>query len=83
MKLKPKCICCGKKIKHLYEDELGINTDPISDAWDGAGVHEFIPGYGSDFDLSSFIISVCDKCIKSAIEEKRLLLIGDDFSKFA
>lgn len=60
-----KCIVCNKNI-----DRLG-DTDykPEVDMWRNAGVHEFIPGFGSSFDSRRFIICICDTCLTVKLGE--------------
>ena len=67
-KYRIKCIVCSKSINLLYFGEEHIEN-PESACWNGAGVHEFIPGYGSIYDLRRFIIGICDECITKKEKE--------------
>ena len=65
-----KCLCCGKKLECLYD----IGDPPEVSMWKKAGVHEFLPGFGSDFDSTEFIVGICDKCIKQKLNEGLLTI---------
>jgi len=60
-----KCICCDKKLKSLS----GKDYPPETDMWNNAGVHTFIPGYGSKYDSDRFVVGICDKCIKKKLKK--------------
>ena len=60
-----KCICCGIEITKIYED---TDYPPEQDMWNDAGVHDFIPGYGSKHDGIKFIIGICDDCIEKNLD---------------
>ena len=67
IKLKPLkfhyCASCGEKIYELI---------PKTNMWNGGIVGNIDAGYGSKFDLESFTIAICDKCIerKSKLKKK-------------
>jgi hypothetical protein len=71
------CAFCKKELEVLIESLSGLP------ALDSAGVHEFIPGYGSRHDTTRFIISICDDCIDALLESKAIynpddnLRVGD------
>ena len=60
-----KCICCGRKLKFLYK---GL-YEPEVDMWNNAGVHQFVPGYGSRHDSKEFIVGICDDCLTKKLED--------------
>jgi hypothetical protein len=63
------CLLCNKKIYRLYNEEGRPQRPPEQDMWKHAGVHEFIPGYGSRYDSVKFIIGICDECIDKQYKE--------------
>lgn len=65
-----KCLICGKLLKNLLDD----NTPPENGAWNGGMVDKMVAGYGSGFDMTTFIVGVCDECIKEKIMEKRMII---------
>lgn len=73
-----KCIRCGKTVKKLHEEisERHSRTPPPSDMWDSAGVHEFIPGYGSKHDMTRYVVAICDYCIDDLVADGSLVEIG-------
>lgn len=54
-----RCLCCEKILKHLGNRNV---ADSVG-TWEDAGVHEFIPGYGSKHDMTVFELGLCDECI--------------------
>ena len=67
-----KCICCGKIVNRIYND---TDYSPESDMWKNAGVHDFIPGYGSRYDSMRFVIAICDDCIEKNLDR---MIITDE-----
>jgi len=65
-----KCMVCKKELKPLEEGEY----EPEKDMWDDAGVHTFVPGYGSKHDSTRFIVGICDDCIDKLVEEKLVIV---------
>lgn len=65
-----KCVCCGKLLKRLHKDAIHA---PEIDMWNNAGVHTFVPGYGSRYDMTEMIIGICDDCIEQKIKEGLLI----------
>lgn len=61
-----KCVVCRRQLKPLDEGEY----EPEKDMWDDAGVHDFVPGYGSRHDSSHIILGICDDCIEELIKDK-------------
>ena len=54
------CVRCDKPLVSL----MGDNPNPETGAFDCAGVHNFVVGYGStQYDTSEFIIGICDDCL--------------------
>jgi hypothetical protein len=54
-----RCIKCEKILNSLCERSV---EDSVG-SWDDAGVHEFVPGYGSKHDMTVFELGLCDACI--------------------
>lgn len=63
-----KCICCGKKLERCL-DAGDVEVEPEVDAWDYAGVHLFVPGFGSRHDMSDIVVGICDDCIDKRLED--------------
>lgn len=63
-----KCICCGKKLERCL-DAGTVEAEPEVDAWDDAGVHLFVPGFGSRHDMSDIVVGICDNCIDKKLED--------------
>ena len=68
-----KCIVCGRSLSILREVDSLNDCPPETDMWDGAGVHEFIPGYGSKHDMKKLIVGICDDCLDKALEYKEIV----------
>ena len=60
-----KCIVCGKELVQLEPTDI----EPAKGMWDGAGVDDFLVGYGSHHDMEMFTIGICDDCIDLKIKE--------------
>jgi ribosomal protein L34E len=63
-----KCIICGKKLKQI------IKGKPEQAAYLNGGVHTFIPGYGSNYDMCKFILGICDDCISEKVSTGVLIV---------
>lgn len=70
-----KCLICGKDLKTTWEDET---IPPQIASWNGAGVHIFVPGYGSQFDMTEFLLGICDTCIQEKLDQGLLLEIDNE-----
>lgn len=68
-----KCIVCKKELKRIMPDS---NLPSESGMWNDAGVHEFIPGYGSKYDMTKFIVGICDDCIEKQVKTGGLIKDG-------
>lgn len=64
-----KCICCGVRLEYISDGD----SVPEVDMWKNAGVHDFIPGFGSRHDMSDMIVGICDDCIKKKLETEQLI----------
>ncbi len=73
-----KCVCCGKPLKPEWEDRER-KTQADQDMWDGAIVHTIDAGYGSRFDLSHFLIGICDDCIEKKVADGSMRNVGHIF----
>ena len=60
------CICCGVEIISIHG---GGGDKPWVGMWKSGTVDKINSNYGSNFDGSNFIISICDECIKSKLED--------------
>ena len=64
-----KCIVCGKDLKYINNGDYR----PEQDMWAGAGVHNFIPGFGSAYNCHCFVVGVCDNCISKKLEDRSII----------
>lgn len=61
-----KCICCDKQINCMeFEEELSDE----SQMWINGVTDKITCNYGSKFDESRLIISICDSCIELKLKE--------------
>lgn len=71
------CIVCGFKINILdYEGIDQINDEkwePSSQMWNSGMVNHASAGYGSIYDGYSLYVGICDKCIKSKLNDGSLV----------
>ena len=88
---KLECVCCGEKLRPLYEgsDEYkqpclcgnSSCTGKISVDADSVCVHDAViakvhAGYGSDYDTCTFMIGLCDNCLESNLKAGRVVMSG-------
>jgi hypothetical protein len=59
---------CEKAVIYLWDEKDNFKAENLNSA---AWVHIY-PGYGSNFDLDSYIAVMCDDCIDAAIQSKRI-----------
>ena len=59
------CCCCKKDIISLYKES---NEDYCM--WDSAIVGKISAGFGSDHDLNTYLIAICDNCITELINNE-------------
>ena len=60
------CIICDREVKYLWPDkEKTTNLENASDIIVQSD-------YGSDFDLDQFEATICDNCLKQAIESQKV-----------
>ena len=59
---KYTCIKCETELKVLYPESHNA-LKPESQMYLGGSVDKFTCGYGSKFDMDSFIIAICDDCL--------------------
>lgn len=81
-----KCICCGKQLEALHEDENykgrchccggDKESGPETIMLSGSMINTAAAGYGSCHDTTKFLIGVCDGCITKALEDGRLVHTG-------
>ena len=64
-----KCICCSKSLIILDDDDKMSAEHVASVMWNRATVDMLQPGFGSDQDLSTYAIGICDDCLGKKIEE--------------
>jgi len=88
------CICCDKEVKpfndingenedeHLW-DEINSNgtCKPAieNDMIDGGIIHIIDAPYGSDYDGDSFLLAICDDCIREKLNKASLLYYKCDY----
>lgn len=63
------CICCKDKKIDPIDNQADL-LSPDQQNWYGGAVFMVDFGYGSDHDLSSFLMGVCDSCVNDLIKEK-------------
>ena len=66
-----KCICCGEKLKFIGHGDF----DPSVDMWQKAGVHQFVPGFGSRYDSTEFVVGICDDCLTKKLEDGLIIKV--------
>jgi len=54
-----KCIICDKRVEELHH----FSDDPAQNCWSAGLVEWVTAGYGSAFDMSRFLICLCDRCL--------------------
>lgn len=62
------CLLCGKLLRQI------IPGEPEQAAWSGGGAHEFVPGYGSRHDMTTFVIALCDSCIDAKVADGSMII---------
>lgn len=70
------CIICDMPIDKAYP-ELGGNKDE-KEMWLDGTVNKVIGNYGSEHDLDSFLVALCDNCINQKLDEGVIKLISKD-----
>lgn len=73
--MKVKCLICGKELKlSVNTDEPTTVTEAAAYPWDGAVVDLIVGNYGSKFDLTEYLVAICDNCVHDAVQWGRLLV---------
>ena len=61
---KTCCVCKHKEIKSMYP----IKYNKLSNGlWNNGIVSKIQAGFGSDYDMDTFLIAICDDCITDLI----------------
>jgi uncharacterized membrane protein len=63
---KYNCVVCDNVINEI---DYGIDAKDENRMWNEGVVEKITAGFGSKFDLDSFLIAICDECI----EKKKLI----------
>lgn len=67
------CLICGEELKELYPAVEENSYNMV----DSGVVGKLFAPFGSENDGTVYQIGLCDKCIKSLVEQKKLKEIGD------
>lgn len=70
----PRCIICGVALEPLYanEPEVDFDTSDKLCFLDGV-VGMIMGGYGSRYDMTDFIIGVCDPCLDTRVKQGKII----------
>lgn len=80
-----KCFCCNKNVDGDYKiwdtsDKTKIDKGITGGTID-KGIAEIITaGYGSIYDLSHFLLAICDDCITEKLKQQ-MYFLGDQFTQ--
>ena len=67
------CVICKKSHVILMESRYPINPLGQTEAcWIGGTVAKLDPGYGSKFDLDTYLVAICDECLEQAIADNNV-----------
>lgn len=67
------CVCCQKEsIKNQENYDIDYRN-PIQGVYNDGAVFQMNAGFGSKFDLDSFLGGICDSCIHDLLKKQYLL----------
>lgn len=68
------CLTCDTVIKR--SEDYPCEDSPIHQSMiDGGNVNTFSCGFGSRFDMDTYIIGICDDCLEKFISQQKALKI--------
>lgn len=59
-----RCVCCDKTLVPLFGGE---SETADAEMWDECAVKTITAGYGSRFDMSKFLVGICDDCLAAKL----------------
>ncbi|HYE67500.1 MAG TPA: hypothetical protein VEA58_02750, partial [Anaerovoracaceae bacterium] len=68
-----KCLKCGVRIEPLYPDSLSHPMAIDTTVWSGGGAGKISCGFGSEFDLQTYYVFLCDGCIGTGLAERAIM----------